>query len=143
MGQVVPGDFSNQIHDFDPGIASSGLFWTIRVPDDRVEVDLDDARASIELRDVDVRDFYSIPNALSYGPSAPANVSFHILWSGVKQRVHLHDNQKKFDAQLIVDTATMGWSAHTKDFKFKSDPASTSTTIFAAIGRERNGVFFS
>jgi hypothetical protein len=64
-------------------------------------------------------------------------------WEDAKQRIHLHDNQKKFDAQLIVDTATMGWSAHTKDFKFESDPANTSTTIFAAIGRERNGVFFS
>ena len=119
------------------------MFWTIRVPDERVEVDLDDARASIHLRDVDVGDHYNIPNALNGGPSVPADVSFHIRWSGVKQRIHLHDNQKKFDAQLIVDTATMGWSAHTKDFKFESDPANTSTTIFAAFGRERNGVFFS
>ena len=119
------------------------MFWTILVPDDTVEVDFDDARASIHLEDVDVRDFHNIPNALNGGPSVPANVSFHILWSGVKQRVHLHDNQKKFDAQLIVDAATMAWSAHTKDFKFKSDPANTSTTVFAAFGRERNGVFFS
>ena len=143
MGQVVPGNFSNQIHDFNPGVAPSGLFWTIRVPDDSVEVDLDDARASIKLSDVEVRDFFSIPNFLTGGPSVPANVSFHILWSGVKQRVHLHDNQKQFDAQLIVNTATMAWSARTQDFKFKSDPANTSTTIFAAIGHERNGVFFS
>jgi len=119
------------------------LFWTIRVPDDTVEVDLDDARASIKLSDVDVRDFFNIPNFLNGGPSVPANVSFHIRWSGVKQRVHLHDNQKKFDAHLIVDTATMAWSAHTKDFTFKSDPANTSTTVFAALGSERNGVFFS
>ena len=119
------------------------MFWTIRVPDDRVEVDVDGARASINLRDVDVGDYHDVLSALSGGPSVPSNVSFHIHWSGVKQRVHLHDNQKKFDAQLIVDTATMGWSAHTKDFKFESDPENTSTTIFAAIGRERNGVFFS
>jgi hypothetical protein len=119
------------------------LFWTILVPDDSVEVDFDDARASIHLEDVDVRDYHNIPNALSFGPSVPANVSFHILWSGVKQRVHLHDNQKKFDAQLIVDSATMAWSAHTKDFKFKSDSAHTSFSNFAAFGRERNGVFFS
>ena len=134
MGQVVPGNFSNQIHDFNPGIASSGLFWTILVPDDSVEVDFDDARASIQLEDVDVRDYHNIPNALSFGPSVPANVSFHILWSGVKQRVHLHDNQKKFDAQLIVDSATMAWSAHTKDFKFESDPADTSFPISPRSG---------
>lgn len=97
----------------------------------------------MHLEDVDVADFHNLPNALSGGSSVPADVSFHIRWSGVKQRIHLHDNQKKFDAQLIVDTATLGWSAHTKDFTFESDPANTSTTIFAAFGRERNGVFFS
>jgi hypothetical protein len=118
------------------------LFWTIRVPDDRVEVDLDEAKASINLRDIDVGDYHNIPNALSFGPSDPANVSFHIRWSGVQQRIHLQDKQKKFDAQLILDIATMDWSAHTKDFKFESNPANTSTTIFAAIGRERNGIFF-
>jgi hypothetical protein len=119
------------------------LFWTILVPDDSVEVDFDDARASINLRDVDVRDYHNIPNALSFGPSVPANVSFHILWSGVQQRTHLHDNQKRFDAQLILGAATMAWSARKKDFKFESDPANTSFSLFAAIGRERNGAFFS
>jgi hypothetical protein len=119
------------------------LFWTILVPDDSVEVDFNNARASIKLSDVGVRDFSNIPNALGGGPSVPANVSFHILWSGVQQRVHLHDNQKKFDAHLIVNNAQMAWSARTKDFKFKSDPANTSTSSFAAFGQERNGVFFS
>ena len=61
------------------------MFWTIRVPDDSVEVDLNDARASINLRDVEVRDFFNIPNALSGGSSEPADVSFHILWSGVTE----------------------------------------------------------
>ena len=119
------------------------MFWTIRVPDDSVEVDLDDARASIDLRDVEVRDFFNFLNFLNGGPSVPADVSFHVRWSGVNQRTHLHDNQKKFDANLILDTATMAWSARRKDFKFESDPAHTSFSLFAAIGRERNGVFFS
>jgi len=119
------------------------LFWTIRVPDDSVEVDFDDARASMNLTDVDVRDYFNLPNALSFGPSVPADVSFHILWKGVKPPIHLNDPQKKFDAHLLEGTATMGWSAHTKDFKFKSDPENTSFSNFAAFGRERNGVFFS
>jgi len=119
------------------------LFWTIRIPDDSVEVDLNDARASMNLRNVDVADYFNLPNALSFGPSEPANVSFHILWSGVQQRTHLHDNQKRFDAQLILGAATMAWSARKKDFKFESDPANTSFSLFAAIGRERNGAFFS
>ncbi len=95
------------------------------------------------VNNVDVEDYHDLVNALQDGPSVPANVSFHMRWSGVQQRVHLHDQQKKFDAHLILDTATIGWSARRKGFRFVSDPANTSTTVFATIGSERNGVFFS
>jgi hypothetical protein len=139
-GQVAP---PNQIHDFNPGIAHSGLFWTIRAPHESVEVDLDDATASMKLSDVEIEDYHDLVNALKDGPSVPADVSFHMHWSGVQQRVHLHDEQKKFDAHLIVDKATLAWSARTKHFKFVSAPENTSTTVFATIGSERNGVFFS
>jgi hypothetical protein len=43
---------------------------------------------------------------------------------------------------LIEDSATIQWSAREKDFRFVSDPEETSTTVFAAIGQEHNGVFF-
>jgi hypothetical protein len=92
---------------------------------------------------LEIEDYHDFVNALKDGPSVPSNVSFHMRWSGVQQRVHLHDVQKKFDAHLILDTATIGWSARQKGFKFVSDPANTSTTVFATIGSERNGVFFS
>jgi len=97
----------------------------------------------MKLSDVEVRDFGTLVNSLMHGPSVPADVSFHMHWSGVQQRVHLHDAQNTFDAHLIEDTATIGWSARMQGFKFVSDPENTSTTVFAAIGSERNGVFFS
>jgi len=53
VGAVASGD---QIHDFNPGIAPSGLFWTIRIPDESVEVDFDDARASMNISDLQVKD---------------------------------------------------------------------------------------
>jgi len=143
VGQVVPNVFTNQIHDFNPGIAPSGLFWTIRIPDESVEIDLDNATASMKLSDVELRDFFSIPNSFMRGSSVPGDISLHMRWSGVQQRVHLHDEQNTFDAHVIEDTATMSWSARTQGFKFVSDPAITSTTVFAEIGREQNGVFFS
>lgn len=143
MGQVVPNVFTNQVHDFNPGIAPSGLFWTIRIPDESVAIDLEDATASMKLSDVELRDFFNIPNSLMRGKSIHADVSFHMRWSGVLQRIHLHDEQNTFDAHVIEDTATIEWSAHESGFKFVSDPANTSTTVFAEIGSERNGVFFS
>jgi hypothetical protein len=140
VGTVVP---NNQIHDFNPGIAPSGLFWTIRIPDESVEVDLDDAEASMNLSDVEIEDYHDIVNALQDGPSVHADVSFHVRWHGVKDRVHVRDKQNEFVGDFIEDTATCRWSAETEKFKFVSAPANTSTTVFAQIGRERNGVFFN
>jgi hypothetical protein len=133
---------TNQIHDFSPGNVPGGLFWTIPIPDKSVEVNLAEAKASMVVSKVGTRDFFNIPNNLTHGKSIHANVSFHIHWHGVKQRVHLHDKENHFDARMIEDSATIRWSAHEKDFSFVSDPEETSTTVFAEIGRERNGVFF-
>lgn len=96
----------------------------------------------MDLSHVETRDFFNIPNNLTHGKSIRADVSFHIHWHGVKDRVHLHDEQNHFDASMIEDSATISWSAREKDFSFVSDPEETSTTVFAEIGHERNGVFF-
>jgi hypothetical protein len=37
---------------------------------------------------------------------------------------------------------TLQWSASEPGFSFVSDPAATSSSYFAALGRERNGAFF-
>jgi hypothetical protein len=141
---VVPNDFSNQVHDFDPGIAPSGLFWTIRIPNGRVHVDLDKATASMVIGNADILDYFNIPNAL-FGPQPPlpANVSFELRWSGVLKRVHTRDETNHFVGDYIEDTATLRWSAKEEGFHFVSDPAKTSNSVFAEIGSERNGVFFS
>ena len=39
MGAVAP-DFSNQIHDYNPGIAENGLFWTIPFAEEGAWIDL-------------------------------------------------------------------------------------------------------
>lgn len=113
MGAVASGD---QIHDFNPGIAPSGLFWTIRIPDESVEVDFNDAQASFNLSDKEVKDFGTGLNSLLRGPSVQADVSFHIRWSGVKERVKTRDKTNRFAGSYIEDTATIAWSAHELDF---------------------------
>jgi len=47
-----------------------------------------------------------------------------------------------FDGVLIHNAATMEWSATTANYKFVSQRASTSSSVFAEIAHERNGVFF-
>src|SRR5713226_8813784 len=97
----------------------------------------------MNVKDAQVADYHNIVNALKGGPSVPSTVSFHINWFGVQERIHLRDEKQRFVAKYIDGKATIAWSAARKDFTFVSDPAHTSTSLFAAIGTERNGVFFS
>jgi hypothetical protein len=140
VGQFTP---EKQIHDYNPGIAPSGLFWTIPIPDESVKIDLGKATASMAFSNLHTRDFHDFVNTAHRGPSVPADVSFRIRWSGVTDRVQIRDEKNQFVGNFIEDTATVSWSSKQKDFQFVSDPASTSTSLFAEIGRERNGVFFS
>lgn len=97
----------------------------------------------MDLSDVEISDFFNLLNALKRGKSIHADVAFQIRWSGVKKRVNVRDTTNQFVGSYIEDTATIEWSAEEEGFKFVSDPADTSTTLFAEIGSERNGVFFS
>ena len=119
------------------------MFWTIRIPDASVTVDLDHATASMNLNHEQIADYGTITNALKGGPSVSSDVSFHIRWQGVQQRLAVRDQQKRFAGSYIEDSATIAWTAQRKGFVFVSDPANTSFTNFAEIGRESNGVFFS
>ena len=97
----------------------------------------------MDFRNLETRDFHDLVITLNRGPSVPADVSYRIRWSGVTDRVTVRDDTNQFVGNFIEDTATVSWSSKQKGFKFVSDPASTSTSLFAEIGRERNGVFFS
>lgn len=46
-----------QIHDLNPGIKPDGLFWTIAMPEDSIEVNFGKGRASLEARNVPIEDY--------------------------------------------------------------------------------------
>jgi hypothetical protein len=48
-----------------------------------------------------------------------------------------------FAGTYIRNTAQMEWTATAGDFTFVSAPLATSSSSFAEIGHERNGIFFS
>jgi hypothetical protein len=137
---------TNQRFDFNPHIASNGVFWTVPVEPDAVKVNLGKGTASLRLTDFKVFDDHNLKNSLSGAPytlqPVPATVSFDVRWSGVTRRVKVRDQKLGYAGKFIEDTATIEWSASEKGFTFKSDAAKTSTSVFAVIGHERNGVFF-
>jgi hypothetical protein len=146
-----------QIHDFNPGVPqppdpSAGLFWTVPIPMSSVAVDLDEASASLQLTDFLTKDFFNNRNNwITTTPPVDATVSYTIRWSGVNARLDIIDFENiglatnhRFAGRFIEDTATVEWSVSvpSMNFAFHSDPAASSSSVFAEIGRERNGVFF-
>jgi hypothetical protein len=124
-----------------------GLFWTIELPKDSVEVQFGKRRASLQASDVPILDYGTIINALfGGGPSpVPGSVSFKVVWSGPGQRLHIRNTDSTyggFAGEFIRNTAQIEWTATVGDYTFVSDPLATSSSAFAEIGRERNGSFF-
>jgi hypothetical protein len=142
-------NFSTQVSDFDPGITPypDGLFWTVPLPGDSVEVQMGAGKASMKATDLAAPDFFSIPNALLRfltPVSLPATCSFDIHWSGpVTDRSRVDDPVVGFGGDFVLNQATMSWSATRSDgFRFVSDPSPT-TSAFAQLGQMQNGVFFA
>jgi len=132
------------VNDFNPGIAPSGLFWTVAVSDDSVEVHPGAGTARFALSDFHTRDFHNIGNSIRGGPSDPAVVSFEMVWTGHGRAVVQTDGST-FSFNSVISSALVEWSAlnEATGMRFQSDPASSSQSVFAAVGHEKNGVFFN
>lgn len=89
-----------------------------------------------------MRDHHDLVNALVGGPSVPAVASFHIEWARSQDKQRFHQPAEEWDANMVFNTATVAWEASTTTATYVSDAAATSTSLFAEVGHERNGVFF-
>ena len=133
---------SGQVHDFNPGIRESGLFWTQPVAGDAVTFSLEQGIATLAADDLDEEDYHNLHNALVDGPSEPASVSFQMRWQANSNPMNITDSVHRFTGRFRLSEVQIEWSAATPSFRFVSDPASTTHNVRSVIGRERNGVFF-
>ena len=136
------GQFDTQIHDFNGDITPfpNGTFWTVPIPSDSVEIEIEDREAVMHVSNLKVPDYFTIHNALVDGAQLgeiESTVSFEIHWSGGGAKKTITDGVN-FEAVVIEDTATTRWSGAEKGFSFE---AQSFTLEFAEIGSERNGVF--
>ena len=143
-----------QIHDYSPGIAPNGLFWTIAVPPESVTIDLDNATASLQVADVPVIDAHDLANALTGGMGltnppipaiapVPATVSFAVQWGGSVNQAKVTNQASGFTGEFIETIATIKWSASEAGFDFVSEDPNPARNFYSVIGHERNGVFFN
>jgi len=114
------------------------------VHDSAVHVHPGNGRATLKLKNLELEDYHDINNALADGPSIDGIASYRAEWHGGHHKVRIHDPSQGFEGDFIEGKATIEFSASNDDgFRFVSDRASTSTTVSAVVGKERNGVFFS
>ena len=147
MDVYEPGPGS-QIHDLNPtAFPPTGLFWTVEIPANSVQVNPGRGNAVMAANNVPILDYQDIGNALFGGgsPPIPGTVSFNVVWSGVSERLNIRNTDPVyggFAGEFVRNNAQMEWTATVGDYQFVSAALATSSSSFAEIGHERNGVFF-
>ena len=129
-----------QIHDFNPGIARDGRFWTMALDPDSVDVHPGNGRAVYRARHLPMPDYHDFVNAATGGASVRGIVSFRVEWAPSHDKHHYRYAPHKWEGSFVQTTATCTWSGRTKFATFSTD--TNNPTIFAEVGRERSGVFF-
>jgi hypothetical protein len=141
------GDLTKQSHDFEPGIAPSGLFWTQPISRGAIDIDADEGEARLRAVQVAVPDFSNFFNAISPSPSPPpipSHVSFDVRWQGGGVRKTIRDTMFGFSGTFVDGPATI-------DFTVSNDGSGVTvtsvpdgqSTLLSGVGHERNGRFFA
>ncbi|HET7093826.1 MAG TPA: hypothetical protein VFI22_10120 [Thermomicrobiales bacterium] len=108
---------------------------------EQIQVDLGSGTAELHARNMEALDSFTIPNALSGGPTAPATISFDLWWHTPTATEQWRDEAQGFAATLLDVTSAIGFTAESGGFIFVSDPPDTANSLYARIGFEANGVF--
>jgi hypothetical protein len=142
-------DPNYQQHDFEPGIADNGLFWTIPIGNGTADADPATGAARFRGQSVKVTDYHDIVNAIFGGGPAPvpSRVSFDVRWAGGGATTPVRDATFGFVGAYVTGPATVSFTAFNEhgDVMYTSDPDLTkqSNPGPPGVGTERNGVFFS
>ncbi|GEM_PF-480591 len=142
-GAVDP-NFANQTHDYNPGLSPSGVLWTIPDLGNSLSVDARNGTASMRINNLPMLNHHSIPNVLNGDPRSPVpgTVSFEVRWQATPKSFSVTDAQARgYAGEFNEANALLGWSAKQEDFQFTSDKLETSSTFFAMMGHERNGIY--
>jgi len=73
-GPVGSAALPQQIHDYNVHVDVNDVFWMIRVEHDAIEVDFDNARASLRVRDLKLFDDHDLANSLTDGLGLPGDL---------------------------------------------------------------------
>jgi hypothetical protein len=147
-------------HSYDPGVSENDVMWTTEIPESSVDFDFGEQEASLHVKNVLVFDAFTVPNSLdTHHPLGKVHAIINSLkmeWRGTTNTRTHSDCADAFRGTYFEDVATIEVTATTppgparacpptaarNGFRFVSDPAHTSVSHWAQIGREHNGIFF-
>ena len=138
------GDPTGQVHDFEPGILPSGLFWTVPIDRSAIASQPAHGRARFTQTNMAVPDFHDFANAVSPTPtSVPGHVSFDVRWVRGGSAQKINDATFGFAGQFIPSSASIRFAVSDDGtgVVYKSDDAG-QVTVGGGVGKERNGVLF-
>lgn len=138
-----------QVHDFEPGVAPSGLFWTVPIDPGAIKVDPATGEAVLRGSAVkvgDYRDFFNSFGIVDEGPPLPSRVSFEVRWAGHGDAIDLRDPAFGFGGHYVTGPATITFAAsndhsgvvYRSDARGQYNPEGSTP----AVGIEQNGAFF-
>ena len=138
-----------QAHDYNPSIAPSGLFWTIRVPDENLTLDEATGTARVAMENVPLVDSFQILS----GIEVPALASFDMTWTptGAPRQLRPASSDpldpRNFAGQFKDALATGTFSASSVT-QFGGEPFSftafaSSEFAWGEMGQEQNGSFLN
>ena len=136
----------DQKHDFEPGIAPDGLFWTIAVPAPAGAVSGASGNARFHMESLAIPDFGNFGNAISPHPNPPpvaSHATFDVQWRATGERQTVRDETFGFVGDFFPSEATISFAVSNDGGPTWTSVAEGQTTVGSAVGRESNGVFFS
>ena len=107
-------------------------------------VDLDAGTASLEVHDIQQKDFFDFENAMLGNGDTPrqGRVSFRVEWSSAEPTVDVDNPDQQYRGTVRPAEAKMAWSGRSGDYVFQSAPLETSTTDAAQLGSCSNGSYY-
>jgi len=145
-------DPTYQVHDWEPGIADSGLFWTIPISPGAIKADPSSGRARFRVEALKIGDYHDFFNAIGGGTPIPSRVSFDVVWEGGGSPVDLRDDTFTFEGHYVPGPARISFVA-------SNDGSGITYTSVAdgqynptleqggagdpAVGTEQNGRYFT
>jgi hypothetical protein len=96
----------------------------------------------MDVRNLASRDYGDLINAITLGPFLPGVVSFRVEWTSSGDQRQFRDEVSGFDANVVLNSAQAWWRGETAEALYVADAISTSASLFAEVGHERNGVYF-